>query len=89
MQMIILLIMEKEEIVSQMHALLHIWPKALGYKNVYACVDTSQTNGSGHCWAEIDGLVYDPLFSEAKGYYKYFGASYRSYGLYPMRKVAI
>lgn len=63
--------------------------KALGYKNVYACVDTLQANGSGHCWAEIDGLVYDPLFSEAKGYYKYFGASYRSYGLYPMRKVAI
>ena len=63
--------------------------KALGYKNVYACVDTSQTNGSGQCWAEVDGLVYDPLFSEAKGYYKYFGASYRSYGLYPMRKVAI
>ena len=28
-------------------------------------------------------------FSYRKGYYKYFGASYRSYGLYPMRKVAI
>ena len=27
MQMIILLIMEKEEIASQMHALLHIWQR--------------------------------------------------------------
>ena len=27
--------------------------KALGYKNVYVCVDTTATDGSGHCWAEI------------------------------------
>lgn len=63
--------------------------KALGYKNIYVCVDTTATDGSGHCWAEIGGLVYDPLFAEAKSYYGYFGVSYRSYGLYPERRVAV
>ena len=57
--------------------------KALGYKNVYVCVDTTATDGSGHCWAEIGGRVYDPLFAEAKSYYGYFGVGYGSYGLYP------
>ena len=50
--------------------------KALGYKNVYVCVDTTATDGSGHCWAEIGGRVYDPLFAEAKSYYGYFGVGY-------------
>ena len=63
--------------------------KALGYKNVYVCVDTNKVGGSGHCWAEIGGLVYDPLFAEAKNYSKYFGATYRTYGLSAIRKVAI
>lgn len=39
--------------------------------------------------AEIDGLVYDPLFAEAKNYYKYYGATYASYGLTAIRRVAI
>lgn len=63
--------------------------KALGYQNVYVCVDTMKVNGSGHCWAEINGLVYDPLFAEAKNYAKYYGATYRSYGLLPIRKVKL
>ncbi len=63
--------------------------KALGYKNVYVCVDTTATDGSGHCWAEIGGRVYDPLFAEAKSYYGYFGVGYGSYGLYPERRVAV
>lgn len=63
--------------------------KALGYKNVYVCVDTTATDGSGHCWAEIGGRVYDPLFAEAKNYYGYFGVGYGSYGLYPERRVAV
>ena len=46
--------------------------KALGYTNIYVCVDTTATDGSGHCWAEIGGRVYDPLFAEAKSYYGYF-----------------
>ena len=61
----------------------------LGYKNVYVCVDTTATDGSGHCWAEIGGRVYDPLFAEAKSYYGYFGVGYGSYGLYPERRVAV
>lgn len=63
--------------------------KALGYKNVYVCVDTTATDGSGHCWAEIGGRIYDPLFAEAKSYYGYFGVGYGSYGLYPERRVAV
>lgn len=65
--------------------------KALGYKNVYVCVDTNKIGprGNGHSWAEIDGLVYDPLFAEAKGYYKYFGVSYRSFGLTAIRHVKL
>ena len=63
--------------------------RALGYKNVYVCVDTDLFDDSGHCWAEINGLVYDPLFSEAKNYYKYFGATYASYGLSPIRRVRV
>lgn len=63
--------------------------KALGYKNVYVCVDTDELGDSGHCWAEIDGLVYDPLFAEAKNYYEYYGATYASYGLTAIRRVAI
>ena len=63
--------------------------KALGYKNVYVCVDTNKLGGSGHCWAEINGLVYDPLFAEAKSYSKYFGATYSTFGLTAIRKVAV
>lgn len=63
--------------------------KALGYKNVYVCVDTNKLGGSGHCWAEINGLVYDPLFAEAKSYSKYFGATYRTFGLSAIRRVAV
>lgn len=63
--------------------------KALGYKNIYVCVDTKVLDGSGHCWAEIGGLVYDPLFAEAKSYYGYFGTTYGSYGLGAERRVAV
>ena len=63
--------------------------RALGYTKVYVCVDTNLLDDSGHCWAEINGLVYDPLFSEAKGYYRYFGATYGSYGLSPIRRVLV
>ena len=38
---------------------------------------------------EINGYVYDPLFAEAKSYSKYYGATYGSYGLYPVLKYKI
>lgn len=63
--------------------------KALGYNNIYVCVDTTVLDGSGHCWAEIGGLVYDPLFAEAKNYYGYYGVTYSSYGLYAERRVVV
>ena len=58
--------------------------KAIGYKKVYVCADAQQSNNNAHSWAEINGRVYDPLFAEAKSYSKYYGASYGSYGLYPI-----
>lgn len=63
--------------------------KALGYKNVYVCTDSDGTRGLAHGWAEVNGLVYDPLFAEAKGYYRYFGVSYRTYELRPILHIAI
>ena len=48
--------------------------------------DSENTN---HSWAEINGLVYDPLFAEAKNYNKYYGAPYGVYELHPILHVAL
>lgn len=45
--------------------------KALGYKNVYVCTDTTGTQGA-HSWTEVDGLYYDPLFAQAKSFSRYY-----------------
>ena len=63
--------------------------KAIGYKNVYVCADAVQSNNNAHAWCEINGYVYDPLFAESKSYSKYYGATYGSYGLYPVLKYKI
>ena len=53
--------------------------RALGYTNVYVCTDgVSQL---AHCWTEINGKVYDPLFVERR-FSKYYGASYKTCGLH-------
>lgn len=62
--------------------------KALGYTKVYVCTD-SEGRGLPHSWAEINGLVYDPLFAEAKNYNRYYGATYKTYELYPVLHIAI
>ncbi len=51
--------------------------KAIGYDEVYACTDSAKEGAHG--WCEIDGLVYDPLFAQAKNYAKYYAASYSTY----------
>ncbi len=63
--------------------------KAVGYKNIYVCVDSDGGGGSGHGWAEINGLVYDPLFAEAKNYAANYGVPYGVYRLYPILHIAI
>lgn len=63
--------------------------KVLGYTNVYVCTDADGRNGAGHSWTEINGLVYDPLFAEAKNYYGYFGVGYGSYKLHPILHIRI
>ena len=64
-------------------------PRQSEYKNVYVCADAVQSNNNAHAWCEINGYVYDPLFAEAKSYSKYYGATYGSYGLYPVLKYKI
>lgn len=44
--------------------------KAIGYEEVYCC------NDSGHGWAEIDGLIYDPEWSKHHHVYSYYALSY-------------
>lgn len=63
--------------------------KALGYQNVYVCVDSDGSGGNGHGWAEINGLVYDPLFAEAKNYGANYGVPYGVYILRPILHIAI
>lgn len=46
--------------------------KAVGYENVYAC------SSSGHGWAEVNGLVYDPEWSKHSTKSSYYGLSYNT-----------
>lgn len=63
--------------------------KALGYKNVYVCTDSEGRSGLAHGWTEIGGLVYDPLFAEAKNYSQNYGVPYGVYALHPILHIAI
>ena len=51
--------------------------KTCGYKNVKICSDT------GHCWVDIDGKLYDPLFAEDRGFSKNYNATYWDYRVRP------
>ena len=51
--------------------------KALGYTNVYVVVDYN--NLEGHAWAEVNGLIYDPLFAQAKSFANNYGVTYAVY----------
>ena len=63
--------------------------KALGYKNVYVCTDGYRNDDNSHGWTEINGLVYDPLFAEAKSYSRNYGVRYGVYSLSPVMRVKI
>lgn len=63
--------------------------KAIGYKDTYVCVDADGTNPNGHSWAEVGGLVYDPLFAEAKGFNRYYGVPYSVFELHPILHVEV
>lgn len=52
---------------------------ALGYDNVYMCTDGRTP--AAHGWAEINGLVYDPLFAQAKSFSRNYGVTYGVYRL--------
>ena len=56
--------------------------KAIGYEEVYVCCDSAGTNA--HSWAEVNGLVYDPLFAQAKNYSTNYAARYGVYILHPI-----
>ena len=63
--------------------------RALGFKNVYVCLDCNGIVAQGHCWAEINGRVYDPLFIEKGDAYKYYNGSYKHYELRPILHLKI
>lgn len=65
--------------VSESSALAFLFHE-IGYRNVYVCHDTS------HAWVELNGRVYDNLFSEAKDFWKYYDCTYESFGLNPVDK---
>lgn len=65
--------------VSESAALAFMLHEA-GYKKVYVCHDTS------HAWVELNGLVYDALFARAKSWSKYYGCTYKSFGLHAVGK---
>lgn len=61
--------------------------KALGYTKVYVCTDSAGRDAHG--WAEINGLVYDPLFAQSKSYSRNYGVKYGVYILQPILRIAI
>ncbi|MDO4277100.1 MAG: hypothetical protein Q4D16_25855 [Eubacteriales bacterium] len=63
--------------------------KSIGYTGIYVCVDSDGRGGQGHSWAEIGGLVYDPLFAEAKNYSRNYGVAYGVYPLHPILHIAV
>ncbi len=52
---------------------------AIGYKNVKVCCDSKAKNHNNHCFTEINGRVFDPLFAEAKSFKKNYNVSYKTY----------
>lgn len=52
---------------------------ALGYKKVYVCRDTASKQVQGHCWAEINNRVYDPVFAEDRGFSRFYAVPYSKY----------
>lgn len=63
--------------------------RAIGYKKVYACLDSSGYTNQGHCWTEINGRVFDPLFIERGKRYKNYNATYHNFGLSAVRKFKV
>ncbi len=62
--------------------------KVLGYKNVFVCLDSADDAENAHCWTEIEGLCYDPLFYRLKGK-QYYAFPYSDWGESPEVKVKL
>ena len=62
--------------------------KAIGYKNVYVCLDTATDADNAHCWTDVEGLCYDPLFYRVKGS-KYYALPYSGWNEWPYVKVKL
>lgn len=70
-------------------AAMAYFARAIGYTKAYVCNDSNGKKHEGHCWAEINGKVYDPLFAQAKSYRKNYGVSYKTYKLHPVLHIAV
>ena len=63
--------------------------RALGYKDVYVCLDCNGVTAQGHCWTEINGKVYDPLFAQSRGFSSNYNVTYSVYPLHPILHLKI
>ncbi len=72
---------KKGDCISEACALAYM-AKECGY-TPYVCDDT------GHCWCEINELVYDPDLARSRGYTNYYGATYEAAGLSGPNKTAV
>lgn len=52
---------------------------AIGYKNVKVVCDSKKGGNNNHCFTEIDGRVYDPLFATSYGFKTNYNVSYKTY----------
>jgi hypothetical protein len=51
----------------------------IGYKNVRVVCDSKKGGNSNHCFTEINGRVYDPLFATSYGLKNNYNVSYKTY----------
>lgn len=74
--------------VSDGTALAYLFA-AIGYKNVYACTDTTATYADPHCWAMIGNRVFDSMFAEVKSFSTFYNSAGGSYEVNPAQRFAI
>ena len=63
--------------------------RALGYKNVWVCLDAKPSNPNHHAWTYVNGRYYDPLFAQAKSYSRYWNAKTYPLVTITKKKVAV
>ncbi len=63
--------------------------RALGYKNVYICLDAKLKNPNHHAWTYVNGRYYDPLFAQSRSFSRYYAAKKMNLTAITKKKVAV